>query len=369
MKNILIILFTFLLNTNIVHAQLRPITVKLKDYSLSVNTNFTCAGIIDKRIVKNNIGYARVGMNKSKTIALLDGDFTETIHKHINGMIRPSNNPEQIFIVFHELDIKEDYESLSRVGLCKVEIEFVQQIDTSYYSLGFYSSITEKFGLNITKYHGTAISKCLQQCIHDFVQSNWLRNARRTKIDINTPAPSYDYTSIPPKGRYESFTSLIKNEPFNNKEFTLSSNMISDVERFKIKEEEIRHASVNVGYISDGTYLYINASNYSRGNYFLRAKQTGRYIYFEDRLSHQGVSKEISATFGLIGAAIGAAATNKLRGIVLDTSNGEISLLEDYHMLYLLKDYPEIKKSYEKSKRKRREREGALLSLNNKFRD
>ena len=361
MKNSLILSFIFLLYTNIGLAQAAPQTVKLENYSLSVKTNFTCAGVIDKRIVKSNIGYVKVGLEDRKTTALLNGNFTETIHNHINGMLRPSEYPEQIFILIHELYIKEDKVSLSRRGLCKIEIEFVQQIDTSYYSLGIYSSITEKFGLNITKYHGTAISKCLQQCIHDFVQSNWLRNARRVKIDLNIPTPTYDYTSIPPKGRYESFAKLVRNMSFEKRDFTLTSNKNGEVKRFKIKEEEIRFAPVEVNYISDGTYLYINASNYSESNYFIRAKQTGRYIYFEDRFSDVGAS----VVFGLIGAA----ATNKLRGMVLDTANGEISELSDYHILHLLKDYPDIKASYEKSKQERIEREAALLSLNNKFRD
>ena len=363
MKKISLILLSLVFILSVLnhgHAQAAPQTVTLKDNKLFVKTNFVCAGVIDKRIVKSNIGYVRKGLENRKTRALLNGDFTETIHNHINGMIKPSAYPERIFIVFHEISIREEIINLSKKGACEIEIEFVQQIDSSYYSLGIYSTLVEKFNLGVTKSHSLALSKCLQSCLNDFVQSNWLRNASRVKININSPAPSYDYQSIPEKGGYLSFIKLVKKEAIDNYDFTLiNKNSDPSGLRYKIKDKTTRYEAGNIPFISDGIHFYINASVYCDNNYFVRAKQTGRYIYIEDSYSDKGAT----LAYGLIGAAL----SNKLRGMVLDTANGEISLLTEYHLLFLLKDYPDIKKSYEKSKREHREREGALLSLNNKF--
>lgn len=357
---ILLSLVSVLISLNYGHAQAAPQTVSLESSELSVKTNFICAGVIDKRIIKSNIGYIRKGLENRRILALLDGNFTETIHNHINGMIKPSAYPEQIFIIFHEISISEEITNLSKMGACKIEIEFVQQIDSSYYSLGIYSALNREFGINVTKSHSLALSKCLQHCMNDFTQSNWLRNARRVKININSPAPTYDYKSIPEKGGYLSFINLVRKKSIDDYDFTLiNKNLETSEQRYKIKDKTTRYELGNIPFVSDGTHLYINASTYCDKNYFIRAKHTGRYIYFEDHFSNKGAT----LTFGLIGAAL----TNKLRGMVLDTANGEISLLTEFHLLFLLKDYPEIKKTYEKSTREPRVREGILLSLNKKF--
>jgi len=342
-------------------AQAAPREITLENHDLTARTNFVCTEIIDKRIVKSNIGFVRVGLQNRKILAWLKGDISKVIQDHINNMIVSTASPEQILILVNELNVGEYLSPFSEQAVCKVELEFVQKIDSSYYSLGIYAATNEEYGLDVTKFHSLAISKCLQRCIEDFVQSNWLRTAQRIKIDIQAPAPSYDYKSVPPAGGYDNFVKLVKNESVRGFDFSLTSKtMNSDVQRYKLTDERTRYEAGIVNFVSDGTSLYINASTYIDSKYYVKAKQLGRYIYFEDQFSN----KSAAYNFGLIGTAL----TNKLRGLVLDTKNGEISILSDYHLLHLLENYPRIKEIYEKSAGQMREREAALMSLNNEYR-
>lgn len=80
------------------------------------------------------------------------------------------------------------------------------------------------------------------------------------------------------------------------------------------------------------------------------------YIYFEDKFT----SQVAGAAFGLLGAL----ASTKHIGIVLDTKTGMAMQLDDKTMQTLLKDHPDLLTKFEKSNKKRATKKVFVKALN-----
>ena len=102
-------------------------------------------------------------------------------------------------------------------------------------------------------------------------------------------------------------------------------------------------------------------------NYFVKAEFTGRYIYFEDRVSmlkSPVVGVATGAVAGLIGGAvIGLAGIRKL-GFVIDTKNGDLLPVTVKKLTELTENYLDIRKAYNESKRKIADKKEVIRQLN-----
>lgn len=368
-RNLLILNFVFLFFT-LSYSQKTPHKVDLKNYILTpVKTNFVCSKVIDKRLITNNIGFAQKGLENKKVPAILNGDFGKVIKDHANLIIKKNQNPEHIIFIIHELNVSERTSGMSEKGICNIEIEFIKEIDTMYYSLGTYTQQIEEKGIDVTNRHGDRITKGLRNCILDFNNSDWINKTNLERIDLNEAIHPYNFKIIPAKGLYLSFSKMGKNEPMA--EFDIRFGQVergSKLQRYDLKIMDKENKNKRVMFISDGRNIYMHASRYCYRKYFIKAKHIGRYIYFEDRFS--GNDATLALTFGVevLGATISISATSKMRGMVLDTTNGQVSLLTQSKLVSLLKeDHKEILEEYKRSKRKRKDRESALIKLNEKM--
>jgi hypothetical protein len=154
-----------------------------------------------------------------------------------------------------------------------------------------------------------------------------------------------------------TFNKLAKNEPmeaFEKKFVRLTYDQEPEI--YKLESVHKADARNKVMFVSDGTDIYMHSSRYCYHKHFVKAKQFGRYFYFEDQFS----DAEATLAFGLLGAA----ASSKMRSIILDTSNGEVSILNDNLVQKISAAYPSIFMEYKNSKQKLRDKEELIKKLN-----
>lgn len=91
------------------------------------------------------------------------------------------------------------------------------------------------------------------------------------------------------KGLYASFSQLVRNEPFMVDSYEVSFDDNSKKKpRYEVLEDNYP-SKRHIPYFSDGEHLYLHASNYHYGNYFIKALDYGKYIYFEDTYSNRKI--------------------------------------------------------------------------------
>jgi hypothetical protein len=351
--------FTLLIYTTS-HSQSNYHKVNLNQITSPIRVNFLCSKVVDKRIVNENIGFVQKGLSNRIVKAKLDGNFEEVLKGHANQLLRADQEYEEIVLLIHELTISERTSAMSEKGICRMEVEFVRLIDSIYYSLGSYSSEIKEGGIDVTKSHNNRISACLRNCLLEFSNSNWMKRVDPEPIDLNDTIPQYNYNEIPKEGLYSSFNKMGRNEPMVKFEKELVElNVDSKVERYKLNILDDNYKKRRVMFISENGNLYIHASLYSQKKHFIKAKHIGRYIYFEDRFSD--INSMVA--FGLIGAI----ASREIKGLILDTSTGQVSLLTERKLFFMIRDQKGILQEYRKSKRKDKDRELALMKLNENY--
>ncbi len=356
-----------LLFCNLSTAQKNFYTIKFKASVKQFKASFNFAGVIDRRLVKEHVGYARIGINNRIVPAWLEGPFEEEMAKQVERIILSDEQAEDIYFVFHEMNVNEQLSGMSEKGICRAEIEFIKQDNGIYYSLGSFSSEIQGKGLDVTGGHDKRILQALEACIIEFEKSRKDGNPVVEVFDFEETTAPYDYTSAPVKGMYSSFAKMGKNEPMED--FDIQFSRIRINSKHKNKAEGIKYnlkilnkedKKKRIMFISNGTDIFMHASRYSYFQYYLKSKHLGRYIYFEDRFPSQAAGM----AFGLTGTI----ASNKLRSIILDTSNGKVILLNKNNLSgFLGEEHKEITKAFAKSKKKTEDVEAAIVALNKKI--
>ena len=95
---------------------------------------FICSEVIDKRIVKDHIGFAQKGLANRRAVAKLRGDFEKVIKDVVNNAFHQVKEPAEIVFIFHDLNISERTAGLSERGICRIEIEFARRVCLLYTS-------------------------------------------------------------------------------------------------------------------------------------------------------------------------------------------------------------------------------------------
>ena len=151
---------------------------------------------------------------------------------------------------------------------------------------------------------------------------------------------------------------MCKNQPFLTEEYKIVETK-EKYPKFYIKDKKGKPLKNRVMGFSDGEHIYINASRYSYQSHFVRSKQIGRYLYFEDRFA----DPMAGVMFGLVGSAL----SNNPRAVILDTTTGLVILLDSIKMENFLDDHPNIKGEYMTSRKKIQDKYAAIEKVNEKF--
>jgi hypothetical protein len=142
-----------------------------------------------------------------------------------------------------------------------------------------------------------------------------------------------------------------------------------------MKEGPIRH---DIKFISYNDTIYLSAGKSENGwDVYHKAKQMGKYIYFED-MDPRGNSDNVIAMGvigGIVGGIIGAGIMVPIvilsydeRSLYYDTEANALKELTDFEIFQLTTTgSPEIFKAYRLSERKSKDKEEVIRQLNEKY--
>ncbi len=299
-------------------------------------------------------------MNNRRMPAVLEGDFSSVVLNSLNRIISSNDDPVALVAIVHELSVSERTSPTREEGSCRIELEIARVKDSTYYSLGTYLAEVTRGGFDVTATHGVRIREALEMCLKEFNSTNWQENQGAAVEEVSQVDCNIILEELPELGFYPSFSTLCLNEPMETfpHEIREITNDVSLI-RFTIKAENREDRNRMVMFVADRGKLFMHASRYNYGKYFIAAKHMGRFIYFEDMFTDSGAA----IAFGLIGAAI----STQRRGIILDTTNGQVSILTfDRATELLRKSLPEGVR-YLKPLTTREDREEAILWLNSQY--
>ncbi|MDT0675199.1 hypothetical protein [Autumnicola musiva] len=337
MKNILLILLMLTFTTSQAQKD-HLITLEAKD---SLQTNFYIKKVIDARSQKENIGVAQKGAFNKKVPANFSEDFVPHLQNYFNNLLPANEEKIPLILKVDKLYISERTSAMSEQGVCEVQLEFLKDVDGQEYSLGIFSSSLEGKGMDVTGKHDERIKDALKNCITEFSVSNW-KEMELQPLSTTNITETFNWDTKPVKGLYMNFDDLKNNKPHTDVLF--NSKLVGKnkkAEHYMAYQDGKKKRIKKLFGYSDGEDIFLSASNYTTTEYFVKALLKGRYIYFEDQFS----SPTAAATFGVVGAM----ASMKHTGIILDSKTGITSILNNKNMEKLLRKYPELLIEYDKT--------------------
>lgn len=354
------VLFTLLILLSIPSiAQKKQQVIKMDDveYASLEDMSFTCGEIIDKRIIKKNIGAVRVGLNNKVVPAVFPGDFTDAMKIILQRMLGSSEGKEELVFIIHEFAVSDEVGTWKVAGLFRLEMEIARRKDGKLYSLGSYSADVQKEAMaGIMKSHPERIISGIETCLLEFSKTDWQKMPEKEIVEGEES--TCDLSSVPAKGLYASFSSLCRNKAnqIEEDDYGLYVYEKRKYAQYVLRFQDESKNKERIHFISDGTELYIHASYYSYEKHYVKCKQLGRYVYFEDKF----VDSSVVMTFGLLGAA----ASNTLKALILDTKTGFVYLLDQNSMELLCKDHPDLWKKYKSKMPNLKNKEKFIIELN-----
>ena len=351
MKKLFVLIFCCLLSS--VTAQKKSHILELEPVVLEEITQFTINKVIDKRLIKSNVGFAQKGLTNRRVPALLPDSFETYIKSILNKMIPTCTNCDSLVAIFHEFNVSEHTKAMSELGTFRMQVEFARSQPDGLYSVGYVETQIEGKGLDVTKKHAERALEGIKYCLLEFNKSEWQKK-KGEKIDTITQF-KFDFTKIPKAGLYSSFSKMNKEEPFKTEGYEISHTK-GKYPKYFIKGNDGKRITNRVMGFSDGESVYLNASRYSYQSHFVKCKEMGKYMYFEDRFA----DPMAGVMFGLLGSAL----SNSAKPILLDTTTGLIIKLDDIGIRKFLEKYPNIKKEYYSSKRQIKDKAAAIKKIN-----
>lgn len=322
--------------------------------------NFYCNKVIDKRLIKGNIGIIQKGLFNEKQRAIFPLDFTDYLTGFLNVLLQRKIEKDSFIVLFHELRISEQTGATSELGVCRIQIEFVKEIDEEFISYGIFEREIKEKGIDVTLEHGDRILNALKDCILQF-NTTEKKPKKTTKLTSSSDGnKTVDFIKgiSPKRGLYPNFEMVLANKP-RNLDFTVRKSQAKEFTKYfmyNLQGEKIKKQFL---YYSDGKSIYVECSQYrSFSRYFVKAKHVGKYIYFEDKYS----DPLAGIAFGLLGSAISYVA----HAFILDTTSGSILPLDNLLVskLLVLNKQTKLMINFNKTKGKYKDREAAIIALN-----
>ncbi|RKS55127.1 hypothetical protein BC962_0084 [Gillisia mitskevichiae] len=336
-------------------------SVKLQPKEKLSVSSFYISEVIDSRVSKNGIGVTQKGAFNKQVVANFSENFEIHLQNTFNILLPPSENKEEFTAIIHKLYISERTSTMTELGTCEVEIEFLKSEDGIQYSLGNYAAKVEGKGLDVSSKHDERILEAITQVINEVAAVAVQKKLEDLPIaNTERSIRKLDFSEGLKEGLYYSFNDLVSNSPKDT--IAYNAKLIAETKKFEhymVYYQNAKKRIKNLYGYSDGESIYLNVFKFTQAEYFIKSKFLGRYVYFEDQYDN----KNVSAAFGMIGAL----ASTKLRGIVLDTQTGIITELTDNMIEDLLEQQPQLLQEYKGGARKIEDIRAIIKKLNDTF--
>lgn len=308
----------------------------------SLEKEFYVSEVLDFRLHKANIGVAISGIFDEEKPAQFSEDFKTHLTKAFDILLPPVESQTPLIVRVKKLFISERISTFYELGRCEMELEFLRQSESRLYTLGSFSSVIEKKGLDLTESHHERIVDALVDCIVKFSKSDWKNKNTTAYLVTNQSLENKSGRKDSLKeGLYLSFEGLANNAPYTDSEYDFKPIKKKEhIERYQVYHKGRKKRIKDLFGFSDGESIYISAATFTRAQYFVKSKMIGRYIYFEDEFH----LPEMGWAFGWIGTL----ASMENRGIVLDSKSGLTTVLTIENMKIFLTGYPQLLDTYQK---------------------
>lgn len=347
-----LLIFIFIISNITAHSQRKPFTVELEETFKTNTIEFYFSEVIDKRLVKENIGFTYKALSNQPISAI----FPETFEKYFGDYIKAifeHRKGSPLVLIVHEFNLSESVTRMSSKGKFSYQFELARRDGEDLYAIWYSEGEVDVRGLDYINSQSSRIVTGLKDFVREFKNSDW-KNQEGTLIlldkelhlNINEPKKF---------GLYSSFARLVRNEPFMEKGFEVKK--IGDkYPKYHLENSTGNKISQRTAFMASKNAIYLHASRYSYGSYFIKSKLIGKYIYFEDRFSNPTAS----LMFGLSGSLV----SYEAKGIVLDTESGLVYTLDDTGTKKFLEKYPEILRTYMTTPKKLENRINAIKTIN-----
>lgn len=332
---------------------------KNKDF---IGRKIYVAKVIDKRVEQKYLG--TVEKNDLIYMAKFEKPFEDAIQDIFVEMypFKESYLPVTVFV--NEFLIEEK----AGKGITTVDLEFFLT-DTTKSIIKIQQSHEVK-GAKVTNKHRKVIADLLSDC---FIKANTKSN----ELLVTKQVIAQDTLKLKlplKKGIYNDYMRMVLQNTAPDVPITLVQRENDKMGRFEAKYlNRDRKKIKNAFAASDGRDVYLNARsmyktflmNNKRSydvsplvatNYYLQSQLYGRYLYFEDRVS----SNLYQYMIGVLGTLMSMTKV----GFVLDSKDGSIHMLTTEFLREITVDRPDIRSTYNASKKKLKDKKAIIKALN-----
>lgn len=341
-KLLLIVMFInnlliFCQNKNYHYIELLPNKTEIIE-----NVDFYVSDIYDNRAYKGNIGIAQKGVFNKKVLAKFKKPFKKELLDYLETVFPKNITKKPIILRINKLLISEDTRTFKETGKAIVSLDVLTKTKNGYSLLGSFSAMKEKNSLDVTGKHDDRIRADLKNCLMQFNRTNW-KKISPIKVTLKKVGLPKTLTENYKTGFYNSSIELFNNQTFLDTTFNVVAKK-SKGDKLVLRNQ--KNKSPLYFAFSNGKDLFLNASNYSADNHFIKTYKLDQFLLFNDTFLNQDKAIGMSLAFGVLGMFV----VTEKQNVLFDLNTGEFFPLNRSKMKLLLGEkYPNLFKNYKKN--------------------
>jgi hypothetical protein len=162
-------LFVCLLLAFPIFAQ-KPHTISLEPELISLsNRQFYIAKVIDKRLMKDNIGVVQKGLNNRQTEAIMKDGVEATFQSYFEKSLpKFSQELAPIVLIINNFRVSEKTHLMKEVGKAELSLSFCREGNTGLQKLLETNAEDTNNGMDVTGGHSKRIKAVILKCLTEF---------------------------------------------------------------------------------------------------------------------------------------------------------------------------------------------------------
>ncbi|WP_194975313.1 DUF6563 family protein [Aquiflexum lacus] len=354
-------IITLFLLTMLVHygqcQNVKSHVVEIPNHGIYIpNQTFNITSVLDNRIQKETIGTAQKGMSNRQVDVVFSKPVEDYLLGYFQNNLPTYTDVTEVVLKVDRLSVSERTMATKEIGFADLAIEVLVEENGEIFSFGKFEANIEESGLDVTSGHGERIYQVLMNCLHQFSSSE---KQMLAFVPIEEKSGFLDYKPLMRKGLFKSYSEWVNLDSGNESPTGFKIKGMGEggkFPRYQPMDEKTNKRIKGIFAFSDGESFYLNASQYTAADYFVKAQLVGPYFLFEDQVTDAAAT----ASFGLVGAL----ASTKTNLYLFNPKFGTVRVLDDRYIKELLSGHPEILKAWEISDGKREIKKDLMVMLN-----
>ncbi len=340
----------FALLTTALLAQRREtyaVTIPAPTEKLGVRS-FYIDAVEDARLDRTSIGSAQIGLDNRRVLAVLAQPFEVAFGSVCYQLLASRSEAQALTLRVEELFVDEVTKPMSERGSARIAISLVLiGEDGAARVVGTASGSAEEGAVDASGKLGRLVVDALSEALLKIDRSDWRSVAAGAILLTTDDSPTFTrVVALPTENAVYASADDFGKRAAMRAPYQLKPVGSADGYTYKLKGADGAKAP-RAEVIVHGGEVYLATSKYNGGmaygGVFRKALQSGRYIYFVDAWS----SAAAGAAFGLIGAM----ASTRQHGVVLDPMSGQVYVLTPEIVTRLAEGHPDLQASMTDTKR------------------